>query len=61
MELQNALPHSGRVAVTADVAKDGFDALQAGKADVVSGWKNKVQTTLANVTPNEMLAEQHRR
>ena len=45
----------------ADVAKDGFEAMQAGKADVVSGWKNKVQTTLANVTPNEMLAEQHRK
>jgi hypothetical protein len=27
----------------------------------VSGWKNKLQTTLANVTPNEMLAEQNRK
>ena len=35
--------------------------MQAGEAGVVSGWKNKVQTTIANVTPNEMLAEQHRR
>ena len=43
------------------VAKDGFDAMLAGKADVVSGWKNKLQTTIANVTPNEMLAEQHRK
>jgi short-subunit dehydrogenase len=42
------------------VAKDGFDAMLAGKADVVSGWKNKLQTTIANVTPNELLAEQHR-
>ena len=23
--------------------------------------KNKLQTTIANVTPNEMLAEQHRK
>ena len=45
----------------ADVAKDGFDAMMKGDADVVSGWKNKVQTTIANVTPNEMLAEQHRK
>jgi short-subunit dehydrogenase len=45
----------------AAVAKDGFDAMQAGKADVVSGWKNKLQTTLATITPNEMLAEQHRK
>lgn len=27
----------------------------------VSGWKNKMETTLANVTPAEMLAEQHRK
>ena len=45
----------------ADVAKDGFDAMMRGDADVVSGWKNKVQTTVANVTPNEMLAAQHRK
>jgi len=45
----------------ADVAKDGFDAMAKGDADVVSGWKNKVMTTVANVTPAEMLAEQHRK
>ena len=45
----------------ADVAKDGFDALMRGDAEVVSGWYNKLQTTIANVTPNEMLAEQHRK
>jgi short-subunit dehydrogenase len=45
----------------ADVAKDGFAAMMKGDGDVVSGWKNKIQTTVANVTPNEMLAEQHRK
>ena len=45
----------------ADVAKDGFAAMMRGDAEIVSGWKNKVQTTVANVTPNEMLAEQHRK
>jgi short-subunit dehydrogenase len=45
----------------AKVAKDGFDAMMAGEGDVVSGWTNKIQTTLAGVTPNEMLAEQHRK
>jgi short-subunit dehydrogenase len=45
----------------ADVAKDGFEAMMKGDADVVSGWKNKAMTTMANVTPNEMLAEQHRK
>jgi short-subunit dehydrogenase len=45
----------------ADVAKDGFDAMMSGEGDVVSGWKNKLQSTIANVTPNEVLAEQHRK
>jgi short-subunit dehydrogenase len=45
----------------ADVAKDGWDALMSGKHAIVSGWKNKVQVAAANVTPNEILAEQHRK
>jgi len=45
----------------AAVAKSGFRAMMRGEADVVTGWKNKVQTTLANVTPPGMLAEQHRK
>ena len=45
----------------ADVAKDGWDALMAGKASIVSGWKNKLQSAIANVTPNAVLAEQHRK
>ena len=45
----------------ADVARVGFDAMMRGDGDVVSGWKNKVQATLANVTPAGMLAEQHRK
>lgn len=44
----------------ADVARDGWDALMAGKAQVVSGWKNKIQSAVANVTPNAVLAERHR-
>jgi hypothetical protein len=45
----------------ADLAKDGWDALMAGKAGIVSGWKNELQATLANVTPAAVLAEQHRK
>lgn len=45
----------------ADVAKAGFEAMLNGEGDVVSGWKNKVMTTLANVTPSGVLAEQHRK
>jgi short-subunit dehydrogenase len=44
-----------------DVAKAGFDAMLRGEADIVTGLKNKIQTTVANVTPNEMLAKQHRK
>jgi len=43
------------------VARTGFDAMMHGDADVVSGFKNKVQAMLANVTPAGILAEQHRK
>jgi short-subunit dehydrogenase len=45
----------------ADVAKVGFDAMIRGDGDVVSGWKNKLQSAIANITPAGVLAEQHRR
>lgn len=45
----------------ADVAKDGWDALFAGKASIVSGWKNKIQAAVAHITPAGILAEQHRK
>ena len=44
----------------ADVAEVGFAAMMRGDADVTSGWLNKVQSTLANVTPNAVLARLHR-
>jgi hypothetical protein len=31
-----------------------------GEGDVVTGWRNKLQTTMANVMPSDMLAERHR-
>lgn len=43
------------------VARAGFDAMMKGEGDVVAGWHNKLQATLANVTPNERLAEMHRK
>lgn len=45
----------------ADVAKDGWDAVMAGKPTIVSGWKNKVQVAMTGVVPPSMLAEQHRK
>jgi hypothetical protein len=39
-----------------DVARVGFHAMMRGDGDVVSGWKNKFQSAIANVTPAGMLA-----
>jgi short-subunit dehydrogenase len=43
----------------ADVAKVGYEAMMKGEGDVVSGFKNKVMTTVASVTPSGVLAAQH--
>ena len=44
-----------------DVAKVGYEAMMNGEGDVVSGFKNKVMSTVASVTPSGVLAEQHRK
>lgn len=44
------------MASPADVAKDGYDALMAGTDKVVSGFKNKLQVAMGNVTPDTTLA-----
>jgi len=43
------------------VAQVGYDAMVRGDGDVVAGWKNKLQTAVASVTPSGVLAEQHRK
>lgn len=43
------------------VAQQGYDAMMAGEGDVVTGWMNKLRAAIANVTPAEMAAEQHRK
>jgi uncharacterized protein len=45
----------------ADVAATGFAAMMNGEGDVVSGWHNKLQSAIANITPASVLAEQHRK
>ena len=45
----------------AKVARTGYEALKKGEGDVVSGWSNKIQAALANVTPAPMLAEMNRK
>ena len=52
---------AGKKADPADVAKAGYEAMKDGESDVVAGWRNKLQAILANVTPAELLAAQHRK
>jgi uncharacterized protein len=44
-----------------EVARIGFKAMMDGEGDVVAGFKNKLQSAIATVTPSAMLAEQHRK
>lgn len=45
----------------AEVARIGYRAMLDGEAQVVSGWKNKLQAAAAHVIPAGILAGQHRR
>lgn len=45
----------------ARVARDGWEALLAGKGHIVSGLSNKLQVAGAGVLPQSVLAEQHRK
>ncbi len=60
-DMQDTKVGTGKKDDPADVAKVGFDAMMAGDGDVVAGWKNKIQSSIASVTPASVLAEQHRR
>lgn len=51
----------GKLADPADVAMDGYKALMAGESKVVSGMANKFQAVMANVVPDEALAERMRK
>jgi short-subunit dehydrogenase len=43
------------------VARDGFKAMLRGDGDIVSGWHNKLQTLIANITPASLVAEEHKK
>jgi len=60
-ELMDTKVGTDRKADPADVARAGYEAMLDGDADVVAGWKNKLQAILANVTPAPVLAEKHRK
>jgi short-subunit dehydrogenase len=44
-----------------EVARIGFEAMMRGDGDVVSGWQNKLESALANITPAARLAERHKK
>jgi len=45
----------------AKVARDGWDAMMAGKGHIVSGWRNKLQVAAAGLVPQSTLAAEHAR
>lgn len=61
-EMEDTKVGSGEKDDPAEVARQGFDALMAGKEKVVAGsLKNKVQAAAAGVIPDKLKAEMHRR
>jgi len=50
------LVREGKLADPADVAADGYQALMAGENKVISGFANKLQTTMSNVLPDSAIA-----
>ncbi|WP_374949235.1 SDR family NAD(P)-dependent oxidoreductase [Mucilaginibacter sp.] len=56
MQSSKILQDKSALSNSADVAKDGYDALMAGTDKVVSGFKNKVQVAIGNITPESTLA-----
>jgi short-subunit dehydrogenase len=45
----------------AEVARAGYDAMMRGEGDIVTSMRNKIQSSVANVTPSDLLAKQHRK
>ena len=44
-----------------DVARMGFDAMLKGEADIVAGWRNKLQVAMSKVMPAQATAQMHRK
>jgi len=44
-----------------EVAKQGFDAMMKGEADVITGWQNKLRVAISRIAPAGVVAEMHRK
>lgn len=58
MQDSKAVQDEDDMANPATVARDGYDALMAGKDKVISGFKNKVQLAVSALTPDSVVAHQ---
>jgi short-subunit dehydrogenase len=44
-----------------EVARVGFEAMLKGEADVVAGWRNRMQVAMSKVMPAQAVAQMHRK
>lgn len=58
MQDSKAVQDESKLADPADVAKDGYEALMAGKDKVISGFKNKLQVAMGAISPDSTVAHQ---
>jgi short-subunit dehydrogenase len=61
MESSKIVHTPGMLMQPQDVAKIGFQAMLKGEADVVAGWRNKLQVAVAKVMPAQATAQIHRK
>jgi len=52
---------AGKKQAADEVARIGFEAMQRGEGDVVTGWQNKLQAAISRVVPSGVMAEVHRK
>ncbi|WP_431305355.1 SDR family NAD(P)-dependent oxidoreductase [Sediminicoccus sp. BL-A-41-H5] len=57
--LQDTKIGQSKKADPAEVARAGYDAMMRGDGDIVTGWMNKLQSAIANITPAQWLAAGH--
>ena len=54
---QSKIVQEGKLDDPVTVAKDGYEAMMKGDDKVISGWKNKMQVTMANMTSDSTAAD----
>lgn len=54
---ESKIVQEGKLGDPAEVAKDGYEAMMSGEDKVISGWKNKLQVAMSNVTPDNRAAD----